>query len=235
VTIVYPLAPGGGADLFLRAITREMQALMGQPVLVESRPGGGGLIAGAYVARAKPDGYTIGDLQSTQVIPEVFAAFRKPPYATEDLKFAVRVFYLPSALVSKADAPWRTMREFVKYVQDNPGRINFAQTVGDGHPQVVLTGLIFQENRMQVMAVPFKVGRRKRRAARRPRRRWLSACHCRRPGHVQAGKMSILAVDSKQRISSLPDVPTLKELGFDFGMAPSYHVFAVRRGHRRRW
>ncbi len=231
VTIVSPLATGGGADLFLRALAKEMQPLMGQPVLVESRAGGGGLIAGGYIARAKPDGYAIGDLQSPQVIPDVYAAIRKPPYAAEDLKFVVRVYYLPSALVSRADPPWRNMRDFVKYVQDNPGKINFAQTAGEGSPLHLLALAIFQKNRMQLVQIPFKGAGDGILAllgghvdAGFP----LSIAGVQ--GHVEAGRMSILAVDSAQRMSSLPDIPTLKELGFDPEMAPNYHVFIVPKG-----
>ena len=231
VTIVNPLAAGGGADFFLRALAREMQPLMGQPVLVESRPGGGGLIAGEYIARAKPDGYRIGDLRVAQATPEVFAALRKPSYATDDLKFVVRVFYLPSALVSKAGAPWRNMPEFVKYIQDNPGKINFARTSDEGDPQHLLALSIFQKNRMQAVEVPFK-GAGDAIVA-------LLGGHIDAgypfsiagvQGHVATGKMSILAVDSAQRMSSVPDIPTLKELGFDPEMAPAYHVFTVPKG-----
>lgn len=231
VTIVNPLSSGGGADAFLRALAREMQPLMGQPVLVESRPGAGGLIAGEHIARSRPDGYTIGDLQSTQVIPEVFAAFRKPPYGTEDLRFVVRVFYLPSALVSRAGAPWKSMKEFVRYVQDNPDKVSFAQTAGEGHPLHLLARSIFRKNSMRAVEVPFKGAGDAITAllgghvdAGYP----LSIAGVQ--GHVQAGKMSILAVDSAQRMALLPEVPTLKELGFDPDLAPNYHVFTVPRG-----
>jgi len=231
VTIVNPLASGGGADFFLRALALEMQLLMGQPVLVESRPGAGGLIAGEFVARGKPDGYRIGDFRVAQANPEIFTALRKPTYSIDELKFVVRIFYLPSALISKVQAPWRNMREFVKFVQDNPGKITFARTSGEGDPLHLLTLAMFKKNRMRAVEVPFK-GAGDAIVA-------LLGGHVDAgfpfsiagvQGHVDAGKLAVFAVDSPQRIALFPDIPTLKELGFDPEMAPNYHLFAVAKG-----
>ena len=228
VTIVNPLSAGGGADAFLRALAKEMQPFLGQPVVVENRPGGSGLIAAEHIVRAKPDGYVIGDLQSTQVLPEVFAAIRKPPYAADDLRIVVRVFYLPSAMVSKGGAPWKGMEELVKFAQENPNKVSFAETAGEGHPLHLLGRSIFQKHRMQLTEVPYKGAGDAINA--------LLGGHVdvgyplsisSVQGHVQNQKLSILAVDSTERLPSLADVPTLKELGFDPNMAPNYHVFAV--------
>ena len=231
VTIINPLAAGGGADNFLRALAREMQNLWGQPVLVESRPGAGGLIAGEFVARAKPDGYVIGDLQSTHVMPEVFEALRKANYTSADLRLAVRVFYLPSAFVSRAGVPWKDMSQFVAYVRTNPDQVTFGQTTGEGHPLHLLARAMFDRNAMKVVEVPFKGAG--------------DAVLAILGGHVdtgyplsissvqahsRSGKLSILAVDSLARNPALPEVPTLTELGFDPKMAPNYHVFAVPKG-----
>jgi tripartite-type tricarboxylate transporter receptor subunit TctC len=228
VTIINPLAAGGGADNFLRALAREMQSLWGQPVLVESRPGAGGLIAGEFVARAKPDGYVIGDLQSTQLMPEVFEALRKANYTYSDLRVAVRVFYLPSAFVSRAGVPWKDMTGFVGHVRANPNQVTFGQTTGEGHPLHLLARAMFDRNAMKVVEVPFKGAG--------------DAVLAILGGHVdtgyplsissvqahsRAGKMSILAIDSLVRNPALPEIPTLTELGFDPQMAPNYHVFAV--------
>jgi len=230
VTIVNPRAAGGGADNFLRVLAREMQTLMGQAVLVESRPGAGGLIAGDYVARAKPDGHVIGDLQSTHLFPEVFEALRRPPYASSDLRLVVRVFYLPSAFVSKAGAPWTDMQGFMRFAQGHPGKVSFGQTVGEGHPLHLLARAVFTRNQIDVVEVPFKGAG--------------DALVAVLGGHVdtgyplsissvqahrQTGRLSVMAIDSLQRNAALPDVPTLRELGFDPDMAPNYHVFAVPR------
>jgi tripartite-type tricarboxylate transporter receptor subunit TctC len=231
VTIVNPLSAGGGADTFLRALAKEMQPFLGQPVLVENRPGGNGMIAGEYIARAKPDGYVIGDLQSPQVAPDVFAPLRKPPYSAEDIRIVVRVFYLPSAMVSKSTAPWKVMQDFVKFAQNNPNKVSFAETAGEGHPLHLLGRSIFSKNQMQLNEIPYKGAGDAINAllgghvdVGYP----LSVSSVQ--GHVQNQKLLILAVDSAQRLPSLPDVPTLKELGFDPDMAPNYHVFAVPKG-----
>ncbi len=229
ITLINPLSTGGGADAFLRALAKEMQPLLGQAVMVESRTGAGGLIAGEYVARARPDGYVIGDLQSTQLMPEVFAAIRKPAYSSDDLRVVVRVFYLPSAMVTRAGLPFRDMTGFVRHVQQHPDTVSFADTVGEGHPLHLLGRAIFKAHSMRLTEVPYKgagdalvallgghvdVGYP------------LSIASVQ--AHAQAGKLQILAIDSLERVPSLPDIPTLKELGFN-AMAPNYHVFAVPR------
>jgi tripartite-type tricarboxylate transporter receptor subunit TctC len=80
--LVNPLPAGGGVDIAMRGLAKEMQTILGHPVLVESRAGAGGTIAGTYVAQAKPDGY-VGLFQSTQAIPEVYAFFQEPPYTSD--------------------------------------------------------------------------------------------------------------------------------------------------------
>jgi tripartite-type tricarboxylate transporter receptor subunit TctC len=231
VTIVNPLPGGGGVDIALRGLAKEMQTILGQPVLVESRTGAGGLIAGEYVAKAKPDGYTIGCLQSTQAIPEVFAALRKPPYTSEDYRFVVRYMCLPYALVSRAGAPWKSLKEFVKYVQDNPNKVKYGHTIGVGHPLQLLSYSLFKKNQLKVIEVPFK-GAADAIVA-------LLGGHIdvgfgisvtSIQGHVQAGKLTILALHSAKSVPSLPDIPTFKEMGFDPGVVPIYNVFVVPKG-----
>jgi tripartite-type tricarboxylate transporter receptor subunit TctC len=231
VTLVNPLPAGGGVDIAMRGLAREMQAVLGQPVLVESRPGAGGTIAGEYVARAKPDGYVMGLLQSTQAIPEVYAAFQKPPYASGDLRPVVRYMTLPYALPSRAGAPWKDFPEFVKYVQANPNKVRWGRTTGVGHPLHLVAHALYKKNNLQVIEVPFK-GAADAIAA-------LLGGHIdvgfgisvtAIQGHVQAGKMTILALHNPQRLAVLPEIPTFKDMGYDPGVVPVYNTFFVPRG-----
>lgn len=228
VTIVNPLPVGGGVDIALRGLAKEMQTVMGQPVLVESRPGAGGTIAGEYVARAKPDGYVMGLLQSTQAIPEVYAAFQKPPYTSADLRPVVRYMSLVFALPSRTGAPWKDLNEFIKYVQSNPTKVRWGRTTGLGHPLHLLAYSLFKKNSLKVIEVPFKGAGDAITA--------LLGGHIdvgfgisvtAIQGHVQAGKMTILALHNPQRLAAMPDIPTFRELGFDPGVVPVYNTIFV--------
>ena len=231
VTIVNPLPVGGGVDIALRGLAKEMHAVLGQPVLVESRPGAGGTIAGEYVARAKPDGYVMGLLQSTQAIPEIYAAFQKPPYTSEDLRPVVRYMLLAFALPSRAGAPWKDLPEFIKYVQSNPNKVRWGRTTGIGHPLHLLAYSLFKKNNLKVIEVPFKGAGDAITA--------LLGGHIdvgfgisvtAIQGHVQAGKMTILALHNPRRLAVLPDTPTFKDLGFDPGVVPVYNTMFVPKG-----
>lgn len=231
VTIINPLPVGGGVDIALRGLAKEMQAFLGQPVLVESRPGAGGTIAGQYVAQAKPDGYVMSLLQSTQAIPEVYAAFQKPPYSSEDIRPVVRYMSLVFALPSRAGAPWKNLPELIKYAQENPNKLRWGRTTGLGHPLHLLSFSLFKKNNLKVIEVPFKGAGDAITA--------LLGGHIdvgfgisvtSIQGHVQSGKLTILAIHNPQRLAKLPDVPTFKELGLDPGVVPVYNTIFVPRG-----
>lgn len=228
VTLVNPLPAGGGVDIAMRGLAKEMQTILGQPVLVESRAGAGGTIAGTYVAQAKPDGYALGLFQSTQAIPEVYAAFQKPPYTSEQIRPVARYMSLIYGLPSRAGAPWKTMSELVKYIKDNPGKVKWGRTIGVGHPLQLLTYSLLKKEDLKVTEVPFKGAADAITA--------LLGGHIdvafgvsvtATEGHVSAGRLSVLAIHNGTRIKSMPDIPTFAELGLDPGVVPIYNTFYV--------
>jgi tripartite-type tricarboxylate transporter receptor subunit TctC len=231
ITLLNPLAVGGGVDIAMRGLAAEMQPLLGQTVVVLSRPGAGGLIAGQALARAKPDGYTMGLLQSTQAIPEAYDAVQKAPYTSDELRPVVRFMKLVFALPSRADAPWKTFPEFVSYVRANPNKVRWGRTVGLGHPLHLLSYSLLAKNNLQVIDVPFKGAG--------------EAIIALLGGHVdvafgvsvtsietqvRAGKMSILALHNAERLKAFPDAPTFAEQGVDPGVPPIYNTFFVPKG-----
>jgi tripartite-type tricarboxylate transporter receptor subunit TctC len=231
VTLVNPLAVGGGVDVALRGLAQVLQPLLGQPVVVESRPGAGGAIAGRYVAQAKPDGYTVGLFQSTQALPEIYAAFQPPLYTSADLRPVVRYMSLVYALPSRSGAPWHDLREFVAYVKANPGTVRWGRTVGLGHPLHLLAFSLLKRNGMDVVEVPFKGAGEAVTA--------LLGDHIdvafgvsvtAIQGHVQTGRLSILAIHNAERLPSLPAVPTFREQGLDPGVPPVYNTFFMPKG-----
>jgi tripartite-type tricarboxylate transporter receptor subunit TctC len=231
VTLICPLPAGGGVDIALRGIAQEMQKTLGQPVLVESRAGAGGTIAGNYVSQAKPDGYVMGLFQSTQAIPEVYAEFQKPPYTSEQLRPVARYMTLVFGLPSRAGAPWKSMTELIDYIKANPGKVRWGRTIGIGHPLQLLTYSLIKKQDLKVIEVPFKGAADAITA--------LLGNHIdvafgvsvtATAGHVSAGRLSVLAIHNPTRIASMPDVPTFTELGLDPGVMPIYNTFFVPKG-----
>jgi tripartite-type tricarboxylate transporter receptor subunit TctC len=228
VTLICPLPAGGGVDIAMRGIAQEMQKILGQPVLVEARPGAGGTIAGNYVSQAKPDGYVMGLFQSTQAIPEVYAEFQKPPYTSAQLRPVARYMSLVYGLPSRANAPWKTMSELVAYIKANPGKVKWGRTIGIGHPLQLLTFSLLKKQDLKVIEVPFKGAADAITA--------LLGGHIdvafgisvtATAGHVSAGRLSVLAIHNTARLPSMPDVPTFTELGLDPGVVPIYNTFFV--------
>lgn len=228
ITLICPLPAGGGVDTAMRGIAQEMQTILGQPVLVESRAGAGGTIAGTYVAQAKPDGYTVGLFQSTQAIPEVYSDFLKPPYTSEQIRPVARYMSLVFGLPSRPDAPWKTMAELVAYIKANPNKVRWGRTIGIGHPLQLLTYSLLKKENLKVIEVPFKGASDAITA--------LLGAHIdvafgvsvtATAGHAKAGRLSILAIHNPTRLESLPDVPTFAEQGLDPGVMPIYNTFFV--------
>jgi tripartite-type tricarboxylate transporter receptor subunit TctC len=231
VTIINPLAPAGGVDIALRGLAKEMQTLLGQPVLVESRPGGGGTIAGEFIARSKPDGYTMGCFQSPQAMPELFTHWIKAPYTSVDLRPVVRYFYLCQSLGSKAPAPWKGLNEFVKYVQANPNTVRWGHTSGSGSPNYFLSFSFMKKSNLKLIEVPFKGAGEAIQAMLGGHIDVAYGCSVTSLlGHVQAGKLAILALHSPKRLTVVPEVPTFLETGLDPGLATPYNTFFVPKG-----
>lgn len=231
ITLICPLPAGGGVDISMRGLAQEMQTILGQPVLVESRAGAGGTIAGNFVAQAKPDGYTVGLFQSTQAIPEVYAEFQKPPYTSEQIRPVVRYMSLVFGLPSRANAPWKSMNELIAYIKANPGKVKWGRTTGIGHPLQLLSYSLHKKQDLKVIEVPFKGAADAITA--------LLGGHIdvafgvsvtATAGHVQAGRLSVLAIHNPTRLKAMPDVPTFAELGLDPGVMPVYNTFFVPKG-----
>lgn len=221
ITIIVQYPTGGGVDVTSRALAHEIQGYLGQPVLVESRPGAAGIIAGDYVAKAKPDGHIIGVLTDTAITPEVYEHFRKAPYTSQDLRPVARFFVMPYALVSKKDAPWRNLPEFIKFAKDNPNKIRWGH-MGVGQTYYFPYTALSKKNKLEMIPVPFKGGADFVTAILGGHVDVGIVSLTSAKGHVLAGKMKMLAVHHPTRVSCLPDMPTFKEQGYDLGLLPFY-------------
>lgn len=221
ITIIVQYPTGGGVEATSRALAHEIQGYLGQPVLVECRPGAAGIIAGDNVAKAKPDGHIIGVLTDTAITPEVYEHFRKAPYTSEDLKPVARFFVMPYALVSKKDVPWKNLPEFIKYAKDNPNKVRWGH-MGIGQTYYFPYFALSKRNKLEMIPVPYKGGADFVTAILGGHIDVGIVSLTSAKGHVLGGKMKMLAVHHPTRVSGMPDMPTFKEQGYDLGLLPFY-------------
>ena len=211
IRIICPLPPGGLTDLYSRAIGEHMQATLGQPVLIENRPGAGGIIGCEAVAKAAPDGYTfLVTIQTSLVQAQVL--YKKLPYNPEtDFSWisALGAGHLPFGVT--AALPARNFREFVEYAKKN--RVNMGTYAPGSFPHMV-AGQLNKLHGTKIEAVHYK--------GEAPM--WLDVISGQTHAaigsvagtlpHIQKGTVRVLAVPTKVRSPKLPEVPTFHEQGF---------------------
>jgi tripartite-type tricarboxylate transporter receptor subunit TctC len=210
VRIIVPFPPGGSADLLPRAIQEELSKKWGQPVVVENRPGAAGNIGAEAVFRADPDGYT---LLSAPPPPLVINRLLYPKLAYDSTQFvpATVIGAIPNVLLVHPKVPAASVAEFIAYVKQNPGKLNYASQ-GNGTTSH-LTAELFKSmaGGLQIAHIPYK--------GTAPALADLLGGQvdmmCDNLGvslpHVRSGKLKALGVASARRIRSLPDLPALSE------------------------
>jgi tripartite-type tricarboxylate transporter receptor subunit TctC len=212
--IGYPA--GGTTDICARPLVSAASKILGQPIVVANKPGGGSAVAVALMKTEKPDGYTIGILPSGAVLSQ---HMRKVPYDsaqdfTPIMQYAVYLY----GLVVQTDSPWKTFKEFIDYAKANPGKIRYA-TAGAGTPQhLVMERLAIQE-KIKWTHVPFDGGGPATAALMGGHVEAISqTTEWKKP--VESGRLRLLAVYGEKRMTDFPNAPTLLELGYQI-TAPS--------------
>ena len=224
VKMIVPVAAGGGTDFTARTLAEKLGVALGQPVVVENRPGASGSLGVQQAAAASPDGYTlVMPITSFPINPSL----RKLPFDTiKDFAPVVLAGTLPLVLVVNPDVPAKSVAELIALARSKPRGINFA-TSGNG-TTAHLAGELF--NRMagtQMVSVNYKGGG--------PAVSDLLGGHVQVyfstiPSvvqHIQAGKLRALAVTGKERSPEMPDIPTVAESGLpDFEVTAWFGIFA---------
>jgi tripartite-type tricarboxylate transporter receptor subunit TctC len=211
VRFVAPFSPGGVTDVVSRPLAQRLSVMWNQQVIVENRPGAGGSIGAELVAKARPDGYTLLMLTNTHLVSG--SLYRKLPYdAVADFTTICLFAEQGSALVVHPSIPATTFAELVALARAQPKKLNYASS-GNGSSQHLFASLAFTQAGIELTHVPYK-------GSGPAMTDLLSglvpvsmpAISNALP-HIQTGKLRVLAVSSPKRSPSLPDVPTLDEVG----------------------
>lgn len=228
IRLIVPLAPGGGNDTTARLIGAKLAASLGQPVVVENRPGGSSVIASEIVAKAPADGYTLY-LVSTSFTAAPSLVRKLPFDALKDFAPVTRLAVVPGALIVHASLPVRSVKEFIALARARPGEVTFGSAgIGSGSH---LGGELFKIHaRVELLHVPYKGSALVTIALLSGEVTSAFTNPISSLPHVKAGRIRNLGVGSAQRWPLLPDFPTLAE-----GGVPGYELLiwngiAVRTG-----
>jgi tripartite-type tricarboxylate transporter receptor subunit TctC len=214
ITMVVPFPPGGVADTVGRPVAEAMGRVLGQPMIVENKGGAGGGIGMAQVAKSKADGYSVlMALSSVVVLPEADKILKRTPLFTLDqLKPVARFTADPTALVVRAESPWKTYQEFIAHAKSNPGAVTFGSSGNYGTMHVPMEQLKAATSSF-MLHVPYTGAGPAVLALLSGQVDALSTGPSSVMQHVRAGKLRVLTHWGESRLSALPEVPTLKEVG----------------------
>jgi len=226
IRIVIPFVAGGSSDIVGRAIGSKFQEILGQPAVVENRPGANGSIAAEFVAKADPDGYTIlvGSIGVFSINTALFKDLRYHPLRDfAPISLAVTT---PNVLVTKPDLAAASLKDLVEFAKKNPGKLSYCSS-GTGSSDHLTAELLKQMSATFAVHVPYRGG---------------AACQTDLmgsqidisfqnlgavTGYIKGNRMQALAVTAKVRHPQLPDVPTVVEAGFPDLVVTSWQAAAA--------
>jgi tripartite-type tricarboxylate transporter receptor subunit TctC len=216
VTMIVPFPPGGLADTVGRPVADAMSRDLGQPVVIENKAGAGGAIGMGAAAKARPDGYTIlMSLSSFTVLPEADKILgRQPQYQLSDLKPIARFTADPTVLAVRADAPWKTYADFIADAKAHPGKFNFGSSGNYGTMHVPME-MLAQAAGIKLTHVPYTGAGPAIVGLLGGQVDVLATGPATIVQHVKGGKVRVLAHWGNVRLTALPEVQSLKELGTD--------------------
>ncbi|NML42114.1 ABC transporter substrate-binding protein [Ramlibacter sp. G-1-2-2] len=212
VKLIVPFAPGGSTDIVARLVADRMQKALGQPVVVDNRAGAGGAIGAEAVARAAPDGYTIGvgTVSTLAVNPVLLKASRTDPI--KDFAPITALASIPSVFSTNPSLNVHDFKEFVTLVQSRPGQFT-SGSPGVGSIGHLIIEAMNDELKLQLRHVPYRGMGLVINGALAGETQVLSDQYPSSAPFIKAGKLVPFAVAADKRLPALPNVPTFKELG----------------------
>ena len=225
ITMVVPAPPGGGTDLVTRLYSDLLSQELGVQVIVDNKGGGNGNIAASIVKRAEPDGYTVFMQYSGYHVISPHITKQKQ-WDQADFQPVANVISAPQIIVVRNDLPVKTLPELMAYAKANPGKLNYASS-GNGSLQHVTGAMLEQQGAIKMVHVPYKgTGPALQDLLGGQVDLTFGTAPPFMP-HIASGKLRVLAVTGKQRLPSLPDVPTTAEAGYPKVDATSWFALFV--------
>jgi tripartite-type tricarboxylate transporter receptor subunit TctC len=212
VTLIVPWPAGGGTDIAMRALALATEKHLGSPIVIENRPGVGGILGpGSMAASARPDGYTVAQLPITVFRTPYIQKTTFDP--AKDFTYVIHLTGYTFGVVVRADAPWKTFQELIDHARANPGKVNYG-TPGTATSPHITMEQIAKRTGIKWTHVPFKGGADNMNSllgghidASADSTGWAEL--------VNAGKFRLLVTWGAERTKNWPTVPTLKESGVD--------------------
>jgi tripartite-type tricarboxylate transporter receptor subunit TctC len=212
ITLVLPYGAGGSSDLTARAFVGAAPEALGQPIVIQAKPGAGGAIASEQVAKAPADGYTLllGGTGPNATLPAIEGRSKGP----DELTGVCRINYNAHMIFVPADAPYKTMKDLIQYIKANPGKLRFG-TVGLWGASDLVWKQVMLKTGISTKIMPYDDGTQSMIALLGGHVDIMSSFPTNTTPQMKAGKIIPLATSGPQRDPDFPDVPTLKETGLD--------------------
>jgi tripartite-type tricarboxylate transporter receptor subunit TctC len=211
IRIIVPFATGGSADVYARFLAQRLPDQLGQPVVVENRPGAGAVIGTDLVAKAPADGYTLLLMSNTHTVNETLVPNR-PYNLVRDFVAVAPINYADLIFVAHPHVPATNVREVVKLAKERPGRLNYASS-GTGTPYHMAGELFKSMSGTYLVHIPYKGSSGARTDLLGGQVDLMFDAVTTMVEQVKAGKVKAIATTGKQRSAVLPDVPTVHESG----------------------
>jgi len=229
LTWVVPFAAGGSTDMVARIVGQAVSASLGQPVVVENRPGAAGAVGAGYVARARPDGYTLlgGTISTHAINPSLYKSLPYDP--VRDFVPVSLIAYVPNVLMVNAALPVRNVQQLIDYARKQPGKLSFASS-GAG-TSTHLAGELFAELiKVPMTHVPYKGSPQALQDVAAGQVPFLFDQLTAGDALIKAGRLRPLAVTSPARSALAPEVPTMAEAGVPGFEMVSWQALYAPRG-----
>lgn len=233
IKMIIPFSPGGASDLVGRILQTKLGEVLGQPIIIENRPGASGNIGMELAAKSAPDGYTIflGNIGTMAINPALYPNIRVNPL--KDFIPITEVVDVPSALVTNAGLPPNSMTELIAYLKASPGKYNFASP-GSGSANRLQTERFMGLTGTKLVHIPYKGGAGPATVGLvGGETQMMFVTLSSAQEFIKSGRIKGIAVTSPNRMPELPNVPTIAEVGLKELTGGSWQILAVPTGTPR--